>query len=174
MSWFGGGSESVTIYSGKTGKKLCEIKAPQKWHWPIPLFPIVIYRHDVWKDPEAVKRWAWLAALAIYTQKAALGEQILKSAEESPEKRATFYISPKDFLSYPCVVCRQKTVVPVHTKWFGLIRGGSQGHACSNNDCPMKMVVIPEILVEHIDEIPMEYLPADWVDPLTGEKGMIR
>jgi len=170
MSWVGDDSESIAIHSGKTGKKLCEIKAPQKWHSPIPLPPVVIYRYDAWKDPEAVKRWAWLAALAIYTQKATQAEQILKATEKSPSNTATFYISPKNFLLFPCVVCRQKTVVPVHTKWFGLIRGGFQGHACLNNNCSMKKVVIPKILVEHIDEIPMKYLPSDWADPLTREK----
>jgi len=170
MSWFGGGSESAVIRSGKTGKKICEIKAPQKRNWPILLPPIAIYRYNMWKDPEAVKSWAWLAALAIHTQKITQGEQILKIAETSPERRATLYISPEDILCYPCVVCGQKTVVPVYTRWFGLIRGGFQGHACLNNDCPMKMVVIPKILVEHIDEIPEKYLPVDWVNPLTRRK----
>jgi len=158
MPWFSGSSEKVVIYSDKAGEKLCEIKTPQKWHWPIPILPVVIYRHDVWKDPEAVKRWAWTQAQIIDTQKTALWEQITSKAVNG---KVSLIVKAKDFLCYPCVVCGQKTVVPVRTRWFGLIWGGYQGYACANDDCPMKMVVVPEALIEHIAEMPIEYLSAN-------------
>jgi len=152
--------ESVTIYSGKTSKKLCKIEAPQKWYYPKGL----IYYGKVWKDPEAITRWAWTQARIIYTQKDILAKQVLQA-------KGRFLFKLKDIFCYPCVICGQKTVVSVRTVRFFFIRGGEVGYACSNKDCPMKMVMIPKILIERITEMPMEYLPANWVKPTKAESG---
>jgi hypothetical protein len=151
-----GGSEKVAIYSDMTGEKLCDIKAPQRRHWPIPIPPVVVTRHDVWKDPEAVKKWAWTQAQVIDRQHAILAEQMFQKAKSGVNP----IVKVKDLLCFPCIVCGQKTVVPVHTRWFKLIRGKHQGYACANDKCPMKMVVVPQALIEHIDEMPTAYLSA--------------
>jgi hypothetical protein len=151
------GSEKVEIYSDRTGEKLCDIKVPQRWHWPIPLPPVVITRHDVWKSPEAVKKWAWTQAQVIDKQKLNLAEQLLQKAKNG---KVSFIFKPSDLFCYPCIACGQKTVVSVRTRWFGLKWGKHQGYACTNDKCPMKMVVVPQALIEHIDEMPTEYLSA--------------
>jgi hypothetical protein len=140
-----GGNGKVTIYS-RTGEKLCDIQAPQKWHWPIPIPPVVIYRHDVWKDPEAVKRWAWQQA----------GIVTLYLNEHGIVGRGVTL--PSD-TRCRCLVCGQNTCAPIARHWFWSSNYTFLGFACSNRDCGMFMVLVPKVLMACIDEMPTEYLP---------------
>lgn len=151
-----GSSEKVIIYSDKTGKKLCEIKVPQKWHWSIPIPPIVIHRYDVWKNPEAVRKWAWQQA---YIITAYLNEIGVTRAED---------LLPPTF-SCRCLVCGQDTIKPSYTHWRWSRHYKFTGFTCCNKECSMFQVELPKIICGYLDEMPMEYLPTGWAKPTKPE-----
>ena len=155
MSWFDGSDWKVAIRSGKTGEELCQVENPIEVRWPLPLFPLplILYRWGTKVSPEVVEKWVWHEMLIIHAQKAIWADQIGKTCGEAPDGKASFGIS----FSYPCVACGQDTVVPARRKRF--FRQAQTGFACSNKKCPMKGVMIPETLEEHINEIPKEYIP---------------
>ncbi len=135
MSWVGDDSESVAIHSSKTGKKLCEIEAPQKWHWPIPLLPIVIYRHDVWKDPEAVKRWAWRQSFHIV-------QSIRELTLISRQTRCH------------CLVCDNDSITPVYGRLWA--KDSIIGFRCTNKRCSVFKVRIPFNLTLNLMDMPQD------------------
>jgi len=148
------GNEKAKIRN-RYGKVLCEIKCPSPlWGELLPFVRV----YQAWEDVRWVERWAWAEAQVIDAKRNIVTEsltaQMLKAAEESLDEKVSLTVSSKDLYCYPCIVCGQETVVPVHTKWFGLVWGSFQGYTCVNDDCPMKKAVIPKILIERITEMP--------------------
>jgi hypothetical protein len=152
MFWFSGGKESVTIYSGKTNKKLCEIQCPQKWYYPKG----VIYYSRVWKDPEAIKKWAWRQAYLITKYLNDIG--VTRRGDLLPP---TFRCQ--------CLVCGQDTVRASFTHWRWSRHYKFTGFACFNKECNMFRAEIPKVLCSYMHEMPIEYLPAGWAKMIEPE-----
>jgi hypothetical protein len=141
MFWFGGGKgkESVIIYSRKTGKKLCEVRTPQKW-WsglPLPIPYVWISYHTVWKDPEAIKRWAWLQSYVIV-------QSIREPALISKQTRCE------------CLVCGEGSVTPVYGRLWA--KNTVIGFRCLNKHCGMFKVRLPAILTSNLLAMPEDLL----------------
>lgn len=145
-----GGKSSVDIYSAKTGKKLCKIEAPQKW-WsglPIPLLFVWVSYRTVWKDPEAIRKWAWQQA---YITTVYLNDIGITSKGG---------LSPPTFRGR-CLVCGKDSVVAMDRHWRWSKKSKLVGFFCLNRACRLFRVLVPIVLFYHMDEMPMEYLPVN-------------
>jgi len=132
-------NKDVTI-RGRTGKKLCEISAPQGWrNWiGIPLFPLplIVYEKKEWNNPDAVVWWAWLQALSIIQMRQKLSAQFTRQSR--------FY----------CIACGQISVAP---RFNWIWKNRIAGFECLNKKCSMKKVFLPAIMLVHIDQIPTDF-----------------
>ena len=136
-------ARKVTIYSPKNDTKLCEIEAPQKW-WadiPIPLPFALISFHTAWMNPDTIVVWAWRQA---WITALALNEigAIERGAMLSPDFRCR------------CLICGQDSIAIIGKHWFWSNHYKHVGFSCVNRDCSVYNVLIPNILLSHIEEIP--------------------
>lgn len=124
------------------------------------------YRHETvsgWKHPKAIEKWAWETAQNIADLQ---GERIDSTAtstwnllssyieRDDIESDSPFTIETSMLLDrFLCSACKNRNVGPVYRGW----RRSHQklvGYICKARDCPMSGVIIPNIVIERIDEIP--------------------
>jgi len=138
--------KSVAIYSNKTNEKLCSIELPQKW------WADLVSSYRVWTDPEVVRKWAWQQAHMTVVHLNAIG--VTEPGDTLP---SNFRCS--------CLVCGKDSVTHYATRWWWSRKLKLAGFACVNPSCSMHKVILPVVLCNRVDEIPVEYLPDGWDRP---------
>jgi hypothetical protein len=129
----------IVIQSPKNNTKICEIEAPQKW------WADLLSSYMVWANPDIILKWAWRQAWIIASELNDIG--IVNKGD----------ILPSNFRCQ-CLICHQISFAPIGRHWFWSKHHKHIGFWCSNRECKMYKVLIPTILLGHIDEIPEDYL----------------
>lgn len=130
---------SVKVHN-KQGKVICKIERPAAWKDILLSFTPV---SRGWKEPLEVERWAVEAARQIAHWEA-------KGYELSIENGVLLY-DPGAL----CPACLNYSITPLHyRRHLELV-----GYSCDTEDCPMRNLVIPKILVERVDELPCQEMP---------------
>ena len=132
--------KSVTIYSPKTGEKLCE------------LFPRL---DTVWTIPNTIEQWAWCQS---YLIKDSWNKLLLIAHDLINQKGWPPFKVYDNWMICYCLNCIQPTVKMATLERGPFYLRKVHGFACENPSCPNYQILIPLILFKSAEEIPDKYL----------------